>query len=75
MLSDVEVKYSVASVPELHTVACRGHRRRTPPIWHQCCLKVGGGRCNGLIYCCGECHLGSAKRLDDPTNVLNLVVK
>ena len=34
MLSDMEVKYSVSSVPKLRTLSYRGHRRKTP-IWHQ----------------------------------------
>ena len=31
MLSDVEVKHGVFSVPELRTLACRGHRRKNVP--------------------------------------------
>jgi len=48
MLSDLEVKYSVFSVPELHTLTCRKYRRKTP-IWHQCYST--SGCCNVLIFC------------------------
>jgi hypothetical protein len=43
------------------------------PMWHKCCMKVGGVH-NVPIYFCVRCHLGSTARLDDLTDALNLAV-
>jgi len=48
MLSDFKVEYSVSSVPELHTLTCKGHRKKMP-IWPQCYNTCGC--CNVFIFC------------------------